>query len=62
MREPDKSSVSIPALKRPDMSPGPLAADEDLARHRASKEMIAPRQKPMDLATMALEELKTSGA
>lgn len=62
MREPEKSSVSIPKLSRPDMSPGPLAADEDLSRHRASKEMIAPRPKPMDLATMALEELKTSGA
>ncbi len=47
--------------KRPDIIPGPLASDDDL-RPRASKEMVVPRGKPMDLASRALEELRTSGA
>ncbi len=49
--------------KRPEIAPGPLATTDDLGSRRgASKEMIAPRSKPMDLAAMALEELRTSGA
>jgi tetratricopeptide (TPR) repeat protein len=52
-----------PVQRRPEIAPGPLATNDDLGSRRgASKEMIAPRSKPMDLATMALEELRTSGA
>jgi serine/threonine protein kinase len=52
-----------PPPRRPEIAPGPLATNDDLGSRRgASKEMIAPRSKPMDLATMALEELRTSGA
>ena len=60
-----KEPVAPPVLVAPppkrDITPGPLAQDEDL-RPRASKEMVAPRGKPMDLASRALEELRTSGA
>lgn len=52
-----------PAPKRPDISPGPLASDDSLqTRSSASKEMAVPRSKPMDLASRALDELRTSGA
>lgn len=51
-----------PAM-RPDMSPGPLAQDDDLRPRTMSKEVAMPRAaKAMDLASRALEELRTSGA
>jgi serine/threonine-protein kinase len=61
LREPDHP-VAAAMPKRPEIAQGPLAKTEDLQPRRASKEMIAPRSKPLDLATMALEELRTSGA
>ena len=57
-----------PAPKRPEISPGPLASDDKLqaSDRSASKEMSVPRSKtelkPMDLASRALDELRTSGA
>jgi serine/threonine protein kinase len=51
-----------PAPKRPDIIPGPLASDDNLQARSASKEMQVPRSKPMDLASRALDELRTSGA
>ena len=50
------------APKRPDIIPGPLASDDNLQSRSASKEMSVPRSKPMDLASRALDELRTSGA
>ncbi len=67
-RMPEQPLVPPPSAKRVDITPGPLAGDDDLAPRRpkpAQQEMAvsAPtRSKPMDLASMALEELRTSGA
>ncbi len=61
LKEPEQPVLAAPP-KRPEIAPGPLAKTDDLAPRRASKEMIAPRAKPLNLAAMALEELRTSGA
>lgn len=61
--EPVAKVVAIPHPKRPDITPGPLASDEELHPRRASKEKeVSGPQKPMDLATLALEELKKADA
>jgi hypothetical protein len=61
--------IAPPPAKRPDIAPGPLAQDDDFIRsQRASKEVAAPqtaaapRSPRSDLASRALEELRTSGA
>jgi len=75
--EAGKASEAPPAVIAPipakprDLAPGPLAQDDDLRQHRASKdirsaskEVAIPQRaaKIPDLASRALEELRTSGA
>ncbi len=63
--KPPAPGINIPApVRKPEIAPGPLATDDDLAPKRTKpQEVVAARSnKPMDLASMALEELRTSGA
>jgi serine/threonine protein kinase len=65
--KPKDQQISIPPpVRKPDIAPGPLATDDDLAPKRTKpQEVLAAHtsnKKPMDLASMALEELRTSGA
>jgi serine/threonine protein kinase len=63
--KPPEQRINIPhPVRKPDIAPGPLATDDDLAPKRTKpQEVVAARSnKPMDLASMALEELRTSGA
>jgi serine/threonine protein kinase len=64
MKPPEQQMNIPPPVRKPDIAPGPLATDDDLAPKRTKpQEVIAARSnKPMDLASMALEELRTSGA
>ncbi len=61
-KTPDAAPEMVAQAKRPDIIPGPLASDDNLQSRSASKEMSVPRSKPMDLASRALDELRTSGA
>jgi serine/threonine protein kinase len=66
--KPRDQPLNIPAaVRKPDIAPGPLATDDDLAPKRTKPQEVvaahaASTKKPMDLASMALEELRTSGA
>jgi serine/threonine protein kinase len=66
MKPRDQPLNIPPPTRKPDIAPGPLATDDDLAPKRTKPQEVvaahASTKKPMDLASMALEELRTSGA
>jgi serine/threonine-protein kinase len=64
IRAPEAPAIAamLAAPKRPEIAQGPLASDDDLPSRRASKEIVVPPKKPQDLASLALEELRVSGA
>jgi serine/threonine protein kinase len=76
-KPPEQIIIQPSSHRKVDIAPGPLANDDDLAPKRVKQPAapptvvpqsapqeaaVAARSKSMDLASMALEELRTSGA